>query len=234
MLRLNEHYTSIQGEGLRVGTLTQFVRFSGCNMRCPGWPCDTPHAIFPEQWKDDPKLDPGWLAEKIQEEFQRYGAKNICFTGGEPFMQKHDDIIELIELLHRWDVTYSFEFFTNGSYPFPNWIHEHNTLIMMDWKLRGSGEADTRLAERLDNAKKLTYIDGIKFVCKNYVDFSDAVRIAKQLRMEGVTASYWLGCAWGASEAVLVDWLKGEPSDVGFRINVQLHKYLWPDQDRGI
>ena len=86
-LRVSEMYCSIQGEGTNMGTPTMFLRFAGCNMRCPGWPCDTPHAIEPSIWlKESEKFEIQGLVDRIQAT-TGVGVKNICWTGGEPFIQ---------------------------------------------------------------------------------------------------------------------------------------------------
>ena len=41
MRKINEIFYSLQGEGFHTGTPAVFVRFSGCNLKCPF--CDTHH-----------------------------------------------------------------------------------------------------------------------------------------------------------------------------------------------
>lgn len=143
LLRLNEHYVSVQGEGPNTGVMTQFVRFSGCNMRCPGWPCDTQHAIQPALFKDDPKLEP--LSILAQADFSRAstGASHLCITGGEPFMQDRARLQELA--LAAISAGYTIDVFTNGSFEFPSWVTFSPVTIIMDWKLKGSGEELTKI-----------------------------------------------------------------------------------------
>src|ERR1700704_2587022 len=97
---LSEVYNSIQGEGPNVGQPTTFVRFAGCNMRCPGWPCDTPYAIDPAIWRyESMKASTMWVAEQILDLKPRH----VCFTGGEPFMQPWEELQELWAKLHTRD-----------------------------------------------------------------------------------------------------------------------------------
>src|SRR3954453_605533 len=92
-LRLLEPYPSTQGEGPNVGKLTQFVRFAGCNLKCPGWPCDTPFSIDPAQYRNEMQLVTArTLARSVFAEFTATGAENICLTGGEPTLQPQGEL----------------------------------------------------------------------------------------------------------------------------------------------
>ncbi len=228
-LRVSEMYCSIQGEGTNMGTPTMFLRFAGCNMRCPGWPCDTPHAIEPAIWiKESEKFEIKGLVERIQDT-TGVGVKNICWTGGEPFIQP---LAELQRLY--WDLFekgYSQEVFTNGSIDFPSWSWEMTK--MMDWKLEGSGESGFNVPERERNACGLTSRDGIKFVVTGPSDFDEAVGVWKHLIGIGCDAQFWVGAAWDrVKEAELVGWLLD--SGLPWNLNVQVHKYIWPADERGV
>src|SRR5262245_9640738 len=116
MLRVSEIYPSVQGEGPHVGMQTTFVRFAGCNMRCPGWPCDTPYAIFPRLFKDDSTfMEVGDIMNKVVELVPRH----ICITGGEPTIQNKSELSELGEILLVEGFT--IDLFTNGTRTFPSW-----------------------------------------------------------------------------------------------------------------
>src|SRR3954453_11653509 len=121
-MRLSEVYLSVQGEGPRVGLPTVFVRFAGCNLRCEGWACDTPFAIYPEMYRQDSVLlDPGDIADRILQ-VANPGTASICFTGGEPYLQNHDALFELVKILSQhYD---QFEVFTNGTIVYPEWAFE--------------------------------------------------------------------------------------------------------------
>ena len=115
-LSINEVYQSIQGEGLLMGIPALFVRFQGCNLRCP-W-CDQPSAL---PFSKD-RLIP---IQELLETLSDYSAKHVVITGGEPMAQEAlTDLIK--ELLSR---DYSVQIETNGTLwqerlePFAELIH---------------------------------------------------------------------------------------------------------------
>jgi len=101
-LNINEVYASIQGEGLLVGLPVIFVRFQGCNLRCP-W-CDQPSAL--------PFLrDHSVPIDRLLAHLSEYPIKHIVLTGGEPLAQ--EGITFLVEeLMSRG---YSVQIETNGT-----------------------------------------------------------------------------------------------------------------------
>jgi 7-carboxy-7-deazaguanine synthase len=154
------------------------------------------------------------------------GAHNVCFTGGEPFMQPDGELHELAKILNGHG--YDMEVFTNGSYRFRSWVH--GLQVMMDWKLAGSGESMNHRAERTWNAGELKTTDGIKFVVKTVNDLDEAMRVAEVLKTK---AQYWVGAAWGhIRDDFIVDYIKHYK--LPWRLNVQTHKYVWEPTQRGV
>jgi len=225
VLRLSEVYQSIQGEGPRAGVPTTFVRFAGCNLKCPGWPCDTPHAIDPRIFeKEQELLTVDQLLERIPE-----WPRNVCLTGGEPFLQKNDELKDLTEKL--WQRQQNVEVFTNGTLEYPDWAINDIDFIM-DWKLPGSGEAGVNIGNRLKNLRRLKYEDMIKFVIKDRNDYLEAKEVYG--RYKGETDALWsFGVVWGALEnAELIEWVLRDKLD--WRLNLQVHNYIWDRDKRGI
>lgn len=74
VLQVNDIFYSIEGEGLRVGEPTTFVRLARCNLRCPF--CDTEFDRFTPMDIED-----------IAAEVARHPAEWVCLTGGEPLGQ---------------------------------------------------------------------------------------------------------------------------------------------------
>ncbi|MFP4083267.1 MAG: 7-carboxy-7-deazaguanine synthase QueE [Candidatus Aminicenantes bacterium] len=88
-LNITEIFPSFQGEGLRQGEPTLFVRLSGCNLRCSF--CDTKYA-----WEKGKDCTAQEVLTNIQKIKRRFPAEWICLTGGEPMLQ---DVEELVNRL---------------------------------------------------------------------------------------------------------------------------------------
>ena len=102
MRKINEIFYSLQGEGYHTGTPAVFVRFSGCNLKCPF--CDTRHEEG-VQMSDD----------EILEEVGKHPATTVILTGGEPSLWIDH---AFIDLLHRAGKYVCIE--TNGTRPLPD------------------------------------------------------------------------------------------------------------------
>ena len=101
MKKINEIFYSLQGEGLHAGTPAVFIRFSGCNLRCPF--CDTEHQGG--RMMSD---------EEIAGEAAKYPAEWIILTGGEPTLQLDE---KLLGTLKKTGKKIAIE--TNGTRPVP-------------------------------------------------------------------------------------------------------------------
>ena len=79
IMKVNEIFYSIQGEGRWTGTPCVFIRFSGCNLMCEF--CDTDHHLYHE-----------YSIKELVNAITEYPAKHVVFTGGEPTLQVTDDL----------------------------------------------------------------------------------------------------------------------------------------------
>lgn len=235
-LRMSEVYLSIQGEGPRVGSRTVFVRTGGCNLRCPGWPCDTPHAIDPEyrfEWKSTEPTD---VVDRIMEVdgCKQLPRANVCFTGGEPFLQNKQALADTALLLDQAGYK-TLEVFTNGTLRFPDWSLEEFRFIL-DWKLPGSGEDIERLdnSARGDNISRIGAIEGnaVKFTIASSEDLGAAVETFE--KYQGLPGLEWYyGVVWGKQmPRALIETVlhHGYP----WKYNHQLHNVIWDRNERGI
>jgi 7-carboxy-7-deazaguanine synthase len=226
-MRLLESYSTVQGEGPRTGVPTQFVRFAGCNLRCPGWPCDTEHAIEPSLFVNVAVKRTG---HEVAANYVRPWPVNICITGGEPLLQKETDLRDLFDDL--WESGHTIEMFTNGTQPIPSWMHGR-VRFMMDWKLPGSGEDMGKYQEvRLKNAKSLHPTDGVKFVVKNLDDLNEAFDTWTSWQGD-VPAQIWVGAVWGEiTDEDIVQYILDNV--LPWNLNVQVHKHVWPADMQGV
>lgn len=237
-MRVSEIYPAMQGEGPHVGCPTIFTRFAGCNLRCPGWPCDTQHAIDPEKYRHEWKsMSPGEVfATQLQPIFNKTGATNICLTGGEPFIQQDTELFSLIDMCLEQGFT--VECFSNGTIEYPEWAPKKIEFVM-DWKLPGSGE-DPYDNNRLINLYRLANYRGpllhsVKFVISDRRDFDLAHTLFKEYQAQLLSSpiEVFAGVVWGKLEdKQLIDWIFEER--LPWRLNVQTQNYLFDRNQRGI
>jgi 7-carboxy-7-deazaguanine synthase len=230
-LRVVEMYASYQGEGPNTGLPTVFVRFAGCNFKCAGWACDTQHAIDPKLFrKTQVPYDPYELADKVHE----FGIRNICLTGGEVFLQNHDSLEGFTRRLGNND--HNVEVFTNGALDWPEWAYEsYIQNFIVDWKLPGSGEFPDD-EKMLDKLKEMGDEDAIKFTILDRADYERALYIydrwIKPLPFSSRPLVY-CGVVWDKLKTdELCTWMLADKLD--WRLNVQVHKFIWHPDTIGV
>jgi 7-carboxy-7-deazaguanine synthase len=103
ILKITEIFPSIQGEGLRQGEATIFIRLSGCNLRCSF--CDTKYA-----WEQGQQYSVARVLEEVRKIRKSFPAQWVCLTGGEPLLQ---DINGLTKALKKEGLKIQVE--TNGT-----------------------------------------------------------------------------------------------------------------------
>ncbi len=142
MKKINEIFHSLQGEGRHAGVSSVFVRFSGCNLKCPF--CDTLH-------QEGTMMSD----EEIVNEINRYPARWIILTGGEPGLRIDP---HFIDLLHQTGKKVAVE--TNGTVPLP----DNLDWITLSPKFGISG-CDTLAADGLPvDQVRISHADEIKVV----------------------------------------------------------------------
>lgn len=231
-MRLSELYVSVQGEGPRVGEPTIFVRFGGCNLRCALWPCDTPYAVDPKLYRNEwEEIGPRALTERITQLAARNGVSNICFTGGEPFLQKTDMMNQLINFLS--DAGFHLEAFTNGTLLYSQ-IALRKVDMVMDWKMRGSGEDPNNVIRLTKNLPRMLKHQrhAVKFTIAGWADFISAKHYWEDF-LQGHPIQVFAGVVWGQQEdSELVGWILDQA--LPWRYNVQVHNHIWDRSQRAI
>jgi 7-carboxy-7-deazaguanine synthase len=90
ILKISEIFPSIQGEGLRQGEPTLFVRLAGCNLKCDF--CDTKYA-----WTSGKEMPVSRVMERIRKIHHIFPTKWVCLTGGEPLLQKIEVLVKRLK-----------------------------------------------------------------------------------------------------------------------------------------
>jgi 7-carboxy-7-deazaguanine synthase len=215
---ISEIFASVQGEGQRAGLPTVFVRLARCPYRCT-W-CDSEHTFTGGETM---------TLDTVCQRIHSLGRiPNVCITGGEPLVQRRA-VEELCgALLARRDGP-EVEIETSGGLPI--WPADDARLHWdLDVKCPGSG-MEKHLV--LENLRHLRAGDEIKFVLVDRRDFAYA-RNFVLTHLGATPAGIFVQPAWGQLDAAeLVSWLKQEPLP-GVRLSLQLHKYIWSPEMRGV
>jgi len=213
VLTVNEIFHSIQGESTHAGRPCVFVRLTACDLRC-SW-CDTPYA-FHEGHK--------MSLEDVVAQVRGYGCNVVEITGGEPLLQK-----EVYPLMQRLlDEGYTVMLETGGHRsiaPVPAGV-----VRVMDVKCPGSGEAHRN---DWSNMEHLTSRDEVKFVIKDREDYDFAREVAATHGLAGRVAAVLFSPVHGILDPrLLASWILEDRLEV--RMQLQVHKYIWDPQTRGV
>lgn len=217
-----EQFLSLDGEGPTSGELAYFVRFEQCNLRC-SW-CDTVYS-----WDGSAAVQHK-TARQIYHEIKASGVRNVTLTGGEPLIQK--EILSLLMLLAK-DEDLLVHIETNGAVdiaPFRNACPAKNILYILDYKLPTSNmESKMNMA----NLQQVTSSDVYKFVIASQEDLHRAVEIVKQYDLHHRCQVFFSPVREMIDPLVIVDEMKEQCLN-GVRLQLQLHKILWPKEMRGV
>jgi 7-carboxy-7-deazaguanine synthase len=224
---LIEIYKSVQGESSFAGRPCIFVRLAGCNLRC-SW-CDSEYTFTGGY-----KLSED---EVVAEIVKLAPVKLIEFTGGEPLLQERE-LVPLMERLVRDGYELMIE--TSGERPVENVPEAVHKII--DVKCPGSGEAGRF---RMTNLASLTERDEVKFVITNREDYEYARDFIRDHALEGRAGAILLSPAFTKtplSERTtenclldpreLVEWILAD--GLNARLSLQIHKYIWEPQKKGV
>src|SRR5690606_474573 len=209
----NEIFHSIQGESTHAGRPCVFVRLTACDLRC-SW-CDTPYA-FTEGRK--------MTLEDVLADVASRGTRLVEITGGEPLLQK--DVYPLMQAL--LDAGYEVLLETGGHVPLTDVPAGVKKIV--DVKCPGSGESDRN---HWDNLTMIGAGDEVKFVIRDRDDYEYARRVVDEHRLLGrVTAVHFSPVHGVLEPRVLAEWVLADRLTV--RVQLQLHKYIWSPETRGV
>jgi 7-carboxy-7-deazaguanine synthase len=213
MLKINEIYHSIQGESTHAGRPCVFVRLTYCNLRCSY--CDTEYAFY--EGKD-------LSVQQVIDEVEKYNCKLVEITGGEPLVQMD----ECLELMNRLcELGYEVLIETGGSLLIKD--IDQRVKIIMDLKCPSSEMEKKNLYE---NILYLKQTDELKFVIGNREDYDWSVEQIRKYNLNGKCIILF-SVVFGELEPVqLVNWILEDKLDVRFQL--QMHKYIWHPQTKGV
>jgi 7-carboxy-7-deazaguanine synthase len=211
-LRIKELYRSIQGESTYAGWPCVFVRTAGCDIRCVY--CDEAHAFTGGE-----RL----TTDEIVERVCKLGTRLVEVTGGEPLAQKGTP-----ELVRRLlDAGYEVLVETGGHHDISALDPRAHAIV--DVKTPGSGMA---AHNDLANLDRLRPGDEVKFVLCDRADYDFAVRVVREHGLEARVPVHFSPVHPGLEPRELARWLLDDGLRV--RLNLQLHKYVWGADAKGV
>jgi 7-carboxy-7-deazaguanine synthase len=207
-----ETFVSLQGESTHAGRRCGFIRLAGCNLAC-SW-CDTVYAAqgegIPTPVDDLVATALGWNVDLVE------------LTGGEPLI--HPGAGELITRLLDARLQVLVE--TNGAVDIGDF--DRRASYIVDYKLKGSGAGDSFAP---GNFARLAPGDEVKFVVADRADYDEAHAVIASGRIPAGVERL-LSPVWGALDpATLAGWMVADRIDA--RLNLPLHKIVWPTDPRG-
>ena len=240
-LVVNEIYLSLQGESTFAGLPCVFIRLTACNLRCSY--CDTAYAF-----KEGKRIELGEVIERVEELARPYQSTaapqklpTVELTGGEPLLQRNC-LPLMTELCNRG---YTVLIETSGAHD----ISQVDARVrrIMDLKCPSSGEVERN---RLENIANLKSTDEVKFVIGTEDDYAWA---KEQLARFKLAAICPLLFSWvsplqphqrdkslkevpaGQTPVSRQDLVQRIINDaLPVRFQLQMHKFIWPPDERGV
>ncbi|MDR1613096.1 MAG: radical SAM protein [Planctomycetota bacterium] len=213
-LPVAEIFHSIQGESTRAGRPCAFIRLAGCNLDCR-W-CDTRYA----------NGEPGreLSIDMILAAIRPFGAKLAEITGGEPLL--HRNTPALAARLAREGHEVLVE--TNGSLDIS--LLPYPVARVLDFKPPSSGQSHRN---RFENLVHLRRGDEVKIVIADRRDYEWAREILRDDAFpRELVETLFSPVMDRLPPSELVSWILRDKLPV--RVNLQLHKVIWPDRERGV
>ena len=211
-MRISEIYASIQGETQYAGIPCTLVRTTGCDLRCSY--CDTNYAFSGGREMS---------VEEVMLEVRRLGLPWVTLTGGEPMLQA--ELASLAERLVREGFRVVLE--TSETHPV---AHLSPSVIrIVDVKTPDSGKVERNFWDAL---RSLRPQDAIKFVLCDEVDYFWSAEVVRSRGLAGRAEILFSPVVGKLDPRELAAWILRDHLPV--RLNLQLHKYVWGAETRGV
>lgn len=213
MLRVTEIFRSIQGESTHSGRPCAFIRLTGCPMRCV-W-CDSEYTFTGGEYL---------TIDNVVDQVRAFGCNLVEVTGGEPLAQA--EAFTLIEQLCGQGYEVLVE---TGGY-FSTERVDPRAKIILDVKCPASGEEARNHWPNLERLRQGK--DEVKFVIASQDDWLYARKVIEQYQLDK-RSTVLISPAWDTIDLKsLADWVAASGLDV--RMQLQLHKYVWGPEARGV
>lgn len=214
MLRVTEVFRSIQGESTHAGRPCTFVRLTGCPMRCV-W-CDSEYTFSGGEH---------FSIDEIMARVREFGCNLVEVTGGEPLAQK-----SAFELIRRLCDEGFEALVETGGYVSTEGLDERAKVIL-DVKCPASGEESRNDWSNLDRLRSDK--DEVKFVVADQGDWEYALRVIEQFQLTTRSRAVLISPVFGQVDLQeLANWISS--SGLNIRMQLQLHKYIWGAEARGV
>ena len=212
-LRITEIFLSIQGESSHAGRPCSFVRLTGCPMRCV-W-CDSEYTFTGGEHIS---------FEDIFAKLDRFGCPLVEVTGGEPLAQKN--VFPFITQLCDRGFEVLIE---TGGYVSTEDVDDRAKIIL-DVKCPASGEEQRN---HWPNLGRLRAEDEVKFVIADRGDWDYAQTVIQKYDLQNKAGAILISPAWEQIDLkALAEWVSS--SGLNVRMQLQLHKYIWGADVRGV
>ena len=215
-MKVVEIFESIDGEGIYAGCPATFIRLFGCNLKCSY--CDSRYACEGDSYQE-------MSVEQIVDSAGQLNHKHITLTGGEPLI--HKDVTSLIDELAKRDYIVNIE--TDGAVGLSPFLRD-DVVFTMDYKCPSSDMEGRMIVSNLDLLKEK---DVLKFVVGSQEDLNRAEQILSEYNLQG-KCNIFFSPVFG----------KIEPEDIvefillrhleGVRVQLQLHKFIWDPNMKGV
>jgi 7-carboxy-7-deazaguanine synthase len=214
VLRITEIFLSIQGESSHAGRPCSFVRLTGCPMRCR-W-CDSEYTFYGGE-----KV----AFEEIFAKLEEFGCNLVEVTGGEPLAQRA--VFPFIKEL--CDRGYEVLIETGGY--FSTERVDARASIILDVKCPASGEAERNHWPNLERLRADR--DEVKFVVADLNDWDFAREVIAKYDLLNHAKEVLVSPVFGSSnlQQIVSEVLR---SGLPVRLNLQLHKFIWGPDARGV
>ena len=211
MLKINEIFYSIQGESSKSGMPCIFIRLTYCNLRCSY--CDTDYSFYEGE---------DMSIETILDKIKEYNCNLVEITGGEPLLQ--NKCIDLMNIL--LEKKYNVMLETGGSLPIKNVPKE--VIKIVDFKCPTS---NMHKKNEWSIIEDLQTHDEIKFVIGNHEDYKWAKNKINKYKLSN--KNILLSPVHDVLEPkTLSEWVLKD--GIAARVQLQLHKYIWHPDTKGV